>query len=97
MPGDAAAACKGYATYNLTFIGLWNIVDHPTNFPNGSAVFSPIIGASHNDSYNMWGPNLKATPGIKDVAEMGELKLNLLLLLCFSLLTHFLPLPKSKE
>lgn len=73
MPGDAAAACKGYATYNLTFLGMWNNVDHPTDFPP-SAHFSPIIGASHDKNYDMWGPSLKATPGIKDVAEKGDPK-----------------------
>lgn len=73
-PGDAAAACKGYAVYNLTFLGMWNKNDHPTDFPDG-AHFSPIIGASHDSNYKMWGPGIKASEGIKTVAETGRIKL----------------------
>ena len=82
IPGDAAhssAACKGYAVYNLTFIGMWNKNDHPTDFPEGNAHFSPIIGASHDSHYKMWAPGIKASNGIKAVAETGETKLTFLI------------------
>lgn len=76
LPGDAAhsGACKGYAVYNLTFLGMWNKMDHPTDFPDGEAHFSPIIGASHDSHYKMWGPGVNASNGIKIVAETGKTK-----------------------
>ena len=71
LPGEAASACKGYANYILTFKALWSKATHPFKFP-ASAHFSPIIGASHNSSYRMWGPGLNASNGVKVMAERGK-------------------------
>ncbi len=36
-------------TYKLEFTSTWNGTDFPTNYPEGSAHFSPLIGVTHND------------------------------------------------
>ena len=71
LPGEAASACKGYAKYKLTFDALWRQATHPFRFP-ASAHFSPIIGASHNSSYRMWGAGILASNGVKVMAERGK-------------------------
>ena len=64
--------CFGQSvSYKLSFSALWSWATHPTAYIAG-AHFSPIIGASHNASYKMWGPGQMATPGVKIVAETGR-------------------------
>ena len=65
-----ALACKGSAEYELIFEALWSKERQPNAYIDG-AHFSPIIGASHNSKYKMWGPGLNATKGVKVVAEKG--------------------------
>ena len=63
--------CPGVARYSLSFYGTWSNLTHPNAFPV-QGHFSPLIGCSHEDSYTMWDAGMKATPGVKDVAEIGE-------------------------
>lgn len=58
------------APYRVTFQGLWNAQDHPTNYPSG-AHFSPLIGGTHNDTVSFWDVGALASKGIEDVAETG--------------------------
>ena len=64
------STCEGSAEYELTFRALWSKETHPNAYIAG-AHFSPIVGASHNSRYKMWGPGLNATEGVKIVAETG--------------------------
>ena len=57
--------------YEVEFIGEWNAISHPTNFPTG-AHFSPMFGFSHITSLDAIGLGLSATEGIKNMAETGS-------------------------
>ena len=65
-----AKECKGTALYKLTFEAEWTSASHP-DFPF-QPHFSSLVGCSHNASYMMWKPGMKATKGVKDVAEEGR-------------------------
>jgi hypothetical protein len=64
-----AIKCQGTARYTLTFTAEWTRQTHP-DFPSGPH-FSPLVGCSHKADYVMWKPGIKATQGVKDVAEFG--------------------------
>ena len=69
--GPSGPQGEGEVTYRLTFTSTWNAADFPTNFP-GDPHFSPVIGATHNDTDFMWRPNEISSPGIESVAETGS-------------------------
>ena len=58
------------ATYQLEFISTWSPTTHPDNFPPG-AHYSPLIGATHNESGLLWSVDSLASPGIESMAETG--------------------------
>ena len=58
------------ATYQVTFEGTWTTAATPGGVP-GSAHFTTLIGATHNDSVTFWEAGGTATPGIESVAEIG--------------------------
>ena len=64
-----AISCNGVARYTLTFQGEWTRARHP-DFPSNPH-FSAVVGCSHKASYVMWKAGIKATTGVKDVAELG--------------------------
>ena len=64
-----AIKCQGTARYMLTFRAEWTSQSHP-DFPR-IAHFSRLVGCSHNASYVMWRSGIKATKGVKHVAEDG--------------------------
>ncbi len=57
------------ATYDITFEGLWTSANHPLP-PNPH--FSPLVGASHNDSVELWAVGELASSGIERMAEFGS-------------------------
>ena len=59
------------ATYQVTFQGTWTTAATPGGLP-GSAHFSPLIGATHNDRVTFWEVGGRASPGVEDVAELGQ-------------------------
>lgn len=61
--------CNGWAKYTLTLKGEWTRQTHSDFPPNPH--FSPTVGCSHNASYVMWKSGIKATVGVKSVAETG--------------------------
>jgi hypothetical protein len=65
-----AVRCEGTARYTLTFRSEWTRETHP-DFPR-IPHFSRLIGCSHNASYVMWKSGIKASEGVKDVAEEGK-------------------------
>lgn len=58
-------------TYRVTFQGTWTTAATPGGLP-GSAHFSPLIGALHNDRVTFWEVGGMASPGVEDVAELGQ-------------------------
>ena len=56
-------------TYEIKFQSVWNATDHGT-LP-GSAHWSNLVGATHNDQVTFWEIGQLASPGIEDVAELG--------------------------
>jgi Spondin_N len=57
--------------YQFEFIAEWSSETHPTSFP-GNPHFSPVTGATHNDSVSIWTPGGIATNGIERMAETGS-------------------------
>ena len=70
--GAAAWAQAGAesASYRLTFQGAWTRTVTPGGVP-GSAHFSPLIGAVHNDRVTFWEPGGRASRQVERVAELG--------------------------
>ncbi|KAL9952187.1 hypothetical protein ACROYT_G039402 [Oculina patagonica] len=62
--------CPGVAEYEVSFYGKWSNMTHPNAFPD-MGKFSPWVGASHDMYYTMWGPGMKASKGVQEVAESG--------------------------
>ena len=59
------------ARYKVDFEAIWSEQTHPTAFI-AAPHFSPLIGASHNKRYKVWGPGQLATDGVRMVAESGK-------------------------
>ena len=58
------------ATYTVTFQGNWTTASTPGGVV-GSAHFTTLVGAVHNDMVTFWESGGTATPGVEDVAELG--------------------------
>ncbi len=58
------------AAYQLTFEATWSNTTHPTEFPKNPH-FSGLIGTSHKPDVRLWRTGEKATPGIKNMSELG--------------------------
>lgn len=73
---SAKYKCAGVAHYMLSFYGKWSNMTHTGAFPaNGH--FSPLIGCSHEEKYTMWEDGMKASTGVKDVAETGTFSIEI--------------------
>ena len=72
LAGPAAGQSPGgeSAKYRLTFQGAWTRTATPGGVP-GSAHFSPLIGAIHNDQVTYWSRGGRASPELERVAELG--------------------------
>ena len=64
--------CKGKAYYTLTFNAEWSNETHPSPVFPTNAMFSPLIGATHNLYYEMWRRGKMASSGVQLVAETGR-------------------------
>ncbi len=56
--------------YHVTFTSTWSAATHPDGFPSNPH-FSPLIGATHCSCMSFWEVGELASPGIKDMAELG--------------------------
>jgi Spondin_N len=70
-PVAPSAGPDSVARYTVTFAASWSATSHPQEFP-GSAHFSGLIGATHDDRAVFWMPGALASPGIQDMAELGS-------------------------
>ncbi len=69
--GPAAAQTDAdSATYTVTFQGNWTTASTPGGVV-GSAHFTTLIGAVHNDMVTFWESGGMATAGVEAVAELG--------------------------
>ncbi|MCY3793319.1 MAG: spondin domain-containing protein [Gammaproteobacteria bacterium] len=66
-----AQPAESPVTYQVTFQGTWTTAATPGGLP-GSAHFSPLIGTLHNDRVTFWEVGSMASPGVEDVAELGQ-------------------------
>lgn len=65
--------CSGVAQYMLSFYGMWSNDTHGSNAFPPDGHFSAILGVSHENGYSLWKPGIKATEGVKEVAENGNI------------------------
>lgn len=65
----AGVASATVTTYDVTFEGRWTTAINPSR--PGSAHFSPLIGATHNSSFNLFQSGTQASAGIELMAELG--------------------------
>ena len=59
------------ALYKIEFISNWSSATHPTEYPTGSAHWSPLIGTTHKDASSFLQLGMLASPGVEQVAETG--------------------------
>jgi len=68
VPGSTPSTTNVEVT--CSFENQWTASRHPNDYPEG-ALWSPMVMASHSDSYQMWGsPEVLASDGVKLVAEV---------------------------
>lgn len=67
----SSGASAGVAKYRATFAATWSAATHPTSFPPGPH-FSGLIGATHDETWQMWVPGAIASDGIEAMAETGS-------------------------
>lgn len=65
-----STGCTGSADYEISFVGTWSAETHADGFPPGPH-FSPLIGAVHDESFDMWTVGELASDGIESMAETG--------------------------
>ena len=71
--GGSISVCGDPAvnvTYDVVFNAVWSAATHPMEFP-ANPHFSPVIGATHNDRYQMFQIGGTATQGIENMSELG--------------------------
>ncbi|NNC71048.1 MAG: T9SS type A sorting domain-containing protein [Flavobacteriaceae bacterium] len=59
------------ATYKIEFISNWSSSTHPTDYPSGSAHWSPLIGTTHQNAAFALQLGVVASDGVEQVAETG--------------------------
>jgi len=70
LPGLASAE-DATATYHVTFERTWSAKTHPADFPL-LAHFSPVIGVTHGQGYELFSNGGAPTPGIEKLCEEGK-------------------------
>jgi len=56
--------------YTCTFNNNWSEENHPIEYPD-NAHWSPPVIVAHNDEFELWELNEKASDGVEEVAETG--------------------------
>ena len=65
---------QSQATYSVNFTSNWSQATHPHSSGSlpGNAHWSKLVGATHNDQVTFLEMGSNASPGIEDVAELGN-------------------------
>jgi hypothetical protein len=66
-----ATSAETPVRYQVTFERTWSAETHPQDFPL-LAHFSPVIGATHNGSYEIFPNGKLATAGLEKLCEEGK-------------------------
>jgi len=66
-----AASAESPVRYQVTFERTWSAKTHPQDFPL-LAHFSPVIGATHNGSFEIFPVGKAATAGLEHLCEEGK-------------------------
>ena len=66
-----AAVAQDSARYTVTFHGTWSAETHPDDFPL-LAHFSPLIGVTHDGSFDVATVGKTATNGLEKLSEEGK-------------------------
>ncbi len=66
-----AASAQSPARYQVTFERTWSAETHPQDFPL-LAHFSPVIGATHDASFDLFPTGKPATAGLEHLCEEGK-------------------------
>jgi hypothetical protein len=69
--GAAMASADAPVRYQVTFTRTWSAETHPQDFPL-LAHFSPVIGSTHNGSYELFPVGKTATAGLEHLCEEGK-------------------------
>lgn len=69
--GAATASADAPVRYQVTFTRTWSAETHPQDFPL-LAHFSPVIGSTHNGSYELFQVGKRATAGLEHLCEEGK-------------------------
>eukprot|EP00121_Abeoforma_whisleri_P003275 Awhi_evm1s2939 len=64
--------CQGKPEYELKFKYNWKESTTPRGFPDNPH-FSEFVVCTHNGDYHMWRPGEKASQGVINIAEEGDL------------------------
>lgn len=69
VPGSTPRTTNVRVT--CAFQNKWTAERHPNDYPEGMAMWSPMVMASHSNVYQMWGsPGVLASDGVKLIAEV---------------------------
>jgi hypothetical protein len=71
LGGAQAASAEPAVRYQVTFERTWSAETHPADFPL-LAHFSPVIGATHNGSFEVFPKGEKASAGLEHLCEEGK-------------------------
>ena len=71
MASEGLDPMTATATYRATLSTAWSAANFATQFPAGRH-FSGLVGATHDASVSLWREGGPASPGMKNMAELGE-------------------------
>ncbi len=63
------------ATYTVVFVPSWNPASHPLEYPLTHAkhgLLTPIIGATHGSSFQLFAEGTKPSAGLEKLSETGK-------------------------
>ena len=80
------------ATYDVTFTSNWSQTTHPHSSGSlpANAHWSKLVGVTHDATISFWELGALASPGIEDVAELGNNTVFFSVILDFEICLKFL-------
>jgi len=70
--GVSGIPCSEEVTYEVVTDCEWTSETHPTDYPSDFLHFSYMCGTVHDAEYRVWSVGGTATPGVKEIAELGN-------------------------
>ena len=74
---------------SCVFDNAWTADTHPIDYPSSSAHWSTMVLVSHSSNYEMWAPQIEATPGVQSVAEVMRMCGGVLFTTCVRACSHY--------